>query len=82
MRLKTEVREGVPAGRSPVSLGTIRFRRAGARAPRTLKPARRAGWRALTLPFQPTLQAFHKESRSIWAPGAEETKTSPTRALS
>ena len=39
-------REGVPAGRSPVSIGTIQSRRAWARAPRTLNPTGRAGWRA------------------------------------
>ena len=38
MRLDTFVREGVPAGRSPVSLGTIQSRRGWARAPRTLNP--------------------------------------------
>ena len=46
MRPNTVVREGVPAGRSPVSLGSTQSRRAGACAPRTLKPTGLAGWRA------------------------------------
>ena len=46
MRPKTVVREAIPGGRSPVTLGSTQSRRAGARAPRTLKPTGLAGWRA------------------------------------
>ena len=46
MRPNTVVREGVPAGRSPVSLGSTQSRRAGACAPKTLKPTGLAGRRA------------------------------------
>ena len=48
MRPKPSLREAVPAGRSPVSLMTIQSHRAGACAPKTLKPAERAGYRAFT----------------------------------
>ena len=48
MRPKTEVGEGVPAYCSPLSLGIIQSRSAGAYAPRILKPAGRDVCKAFT----------------------------------
>ena len=58
MRPKTVVREGVPASRSPVSLGIVQSRGDGARAPRTLKPTGLASWKARTSLTHEPLQPF------------------------